>query len=48
MKAQLSILLIKGKFSIRVFAVALEAHGKVTVAALGAEKEQENKAKRQT
>lgn len=46
MKAQLSIMLVNGKFSIQVFAVALEAHGKSTVVALGAEKEQENKVKR--
>lgn len=46
MKAQLSIMLVNGKFSIQVFAVALEARGKSTVVALGAEKEQENKAKR--
>lgn len=42
MKAQLSI--INGNFSIQVS--ALEAHGKSTVVALGAEKEQENEAKR--
>lgn len=46
MKAQLSIVLIKGNFSIGVFAIALEAHGKATVVALGAAKEQETEAKR--
>lgn len=47
MKAQLSIVLIKGRFSIRVLLLLWRhTHGKVTVVALGAEKEQENEAKR--